>query len=369
VRDWVAGKQPNLGFVVRQLDLWDWAPGRTVLEVRYEGKVKDPPPQARDVKAFHRKGQTFITWREVEKIIEAERIYWKEFEATFKKHGPRKGKFYRIYRSDKPITAGNLHQAELIDEIWPLSGYDFRMHEHVTRGEDWMGLNPKAYVPRYCIQAPPAGPLPPNGKHGSMNQWHGKQLPLHTGLYVHQARKAGKSYYAVTACVDGVENTRDVTSANATAEPVTETVSPGEPLLYRWLDQSRGRGRGRAIRETQFFVYWAAPPYANQTRRAIHLMVGLQGAKPGQNVKIRYTVGDMYGSEINAGTHLYEWRGAERIFSIIDDAAFGGKGYWSSWNTMLSREQATQQNYTEKMVKMFTPWVKQLAPRVPAALE
>jgi len=369
VRDWVGGKQPNLGFVVRQLDLWDWAPGRTVLEVRYEGKVKDPPPQAGDVKAFHRGGQTFITWTETEKIIDAEQIYWNEFEATFKKHGPRKGKLYRVYRADEPITAGNLHQAELIDEIWPLSGYDFRMHEHVTRGEDWMGLNPKALVPRYCIQAPPAGPLPPNGKHGSMNQWYGKQLPLHTGLYVHQARKAGRGYYAVTACVDGVENTRDVTSANATAEPVTEAVAPGQPLLYRWLDQSLGRGRGRAIRETQFFLYWAAPPYANQPRRPIHIMVGLQGAKPGANVKIRYNVGDMYGSEINAGTHLYEWRGAERIFSIIDDAAFGDKVYWSSWNTLLSGEQATRQNYTEKMVEMFTPWAKKLTTRVPAAPE
>jgi hypothetical protein len=36
---------------------------------------------------------------------------------------------------------------------------------------------------------------------------------------------------------------------------------------------------------------------------------------------------------------------------------------------MLSREQATKQNYTEKMVEMFTPWVKQLAPRAPAAPE
>ncbi|MCJ7543172.1 MAG: hypothetical protein MUP47_01185, partial [Phycisphaerae bacterium] len=38
VRDWVSGKAPNLGFVVRQLDMWEWAPGQTVLEVRYAGK-------------------------------------------------------------------------------------------------------------------------------------------------------------------------------------------------------------------------------------------------------------------------------------------------------------------------------------------
>ena len=42
VRDWVSGRKPNLGFVVRQLDLWDWWPGKTVLKIRYEGTVKAP---------------------------------------------------------------------------------------------------------------------------------------------------------------------------------------------------------------------------------------------------------------------------------------------------------------------------------------
>jgi len=37
VQDWVNGAKPNLGFVVRQLDMWDWVPRATVLEVRYEG--------------------------------------------------------------------------------------------------------------------------------------------------------------------------------------------------------------------------------------------------------------------------------------------------------------------------------------------
>ncbi|KKL29037.1 hypothetical protein LCGC14_2369140, partial [marine sediment metagenome] len=85
VRDWASGKRANLGFVVRQLDLWDWAPRRTVLEVRYEGKVKAPPArQASGIKVFHRKGQTFITWTEADRIINKERIAWKQFERTFK---------------------------------------------------------------------------------------------------------------------------------------------------------------------------------------------------------------------------------------------------------------------------------------------
>ena len=149
VQNWVNNKNSNLGFVVRQLDLWDWDPEKTVLEIRYNGKVVEPPKQVSGLKVFHRKGQTFITWTEIDKLINKEKIQWKEFEKIFKEHGPRKGLFYRIYRHTEPITARNLHKAQFVNEIWPLSGYDVRLHEHVTQGENWMGLNPK--IPGYTI--------------------------------------------------------------------------------------------------------------------------------------------------------------------------------------------------------------------------
>ena len=156
VRGWVSGDLANRGLLINRLARWD--ADKTVLEVRYAGSVKDPPPQASGIKAAHRKGQTFLTWTEAERIIDKEEIRWKEFETTFKKYGPRKGRFYRIYRHEEPITARNLHQAERIDEIRPLSGYDARMHQHVVRGENWIGLDPEVVVPRYVIEDPPAGP-------------------------------------------------------------------------------------------------------------------------------------------------------------------------------------------------------------------
>jgi hypothetical protein len=231
------------------------------------------------------------------------------------------------------------------------------MHEHQTRGEDWVGLNPNAPVPRYCIADPPDGPL------GAF--WWGEQLPLHTGLYVHQPRKPGKCYYAVTVLENGVENTIDLSNANVIGEPVEEKVAPGEPILYRVLDQARRRGRKVSLRETQFFVYWAAPPFANQPRRPVHLMVGLAGENPAERkMNVRYNVGDMYGSEINAGTHVHQWKDFGIVFSIIDDAAFGSSQYWSSWNTLKSKEQAKREPYAGRMAKQFTPWVKKLSLRV-----
>ena len=364
VRDWVSGAAPNLGFIVRQLDLWDWDPGKTVLEIRYEGKVQQAPTsQPAGLKAVHRQGQTFLTWTEIDKIIDKEEIAWKEFEETFRKVSPRGNTFYRVYRGDKPITAANLHQAALVDEIWPLSGYDGRVHEHMTRGEDWEGLNPNLIVPRYVIEDPSAGPLTPTDQHRGAPVWHGKQLPLHTGLYVHQPAAAGKAYYAVTVLVDGVENTTQLTAGNSLAQPVEETTGAGEPILYRVLDQSKEHPPGP--RETQFFVYWAAPPYANQPRRPIHLLVGINGLKSNKKTNVRYNVGDMYGSELNQGTHAYEWKlDVEFHYAIVCDGSFGGNGYWPSWNTLLSKDQTKQEPYAQRIIERFQPLVEKLTPRL-----
>ena len=369
VRAWVAGKRPNKGFLVKRLERW--VPDRTVLEIRYEGAVTDPPKQAGGIKVVHRKGQTFITWTEAEKIITKEEILWPEFRATFKKHGPRQGKFYRIYRHDKPITAGNLHQARRIDEIWPLSGYDVRMHQHKVRGENWIGLDPEVRVRRYVVEDPPAGVLKATGEdklwaRRPRAQWFGKQLPLHTGLYVHQVSTKGKAHYAVTAIVGGVENTRDVTAANSLAKGVEETVAAGEPIFYRWLDQSSRRGRVTTVREGQFFVYWAASPYANQPRRPIHIIVGLVGPKPGANMRVRYNMRNMYGNEIIRGVHSREWRDHDRLLTILCDGSYMTKGYYDSWNTLRPKRAPSRHvAYSPRLEKLLAPWALKLTKRAP----
>ena len=63
-------------------------------------------------------------------------------------------------------------------------------------------------------------------------------MPLYTGLYVYQTEKVGEFYYAVTTCKNGVENTHDISDVNSLKTPVEEVVNPGEPILYRCLDQT-----------------------------------------------------------------------------------------------------------------------------------
>lgn len=364
VRQWVADPSSNLGLLVDTRG-WRWWQEQTVLEIRYAGTPENLLSQAGDIQAMHRDGQTFLTWKEAEEIIEKQTLPWPEFETIFRKHAPREGKWYRIYRHHEPITPENLSRATLVDEVWPLSGWDYRLHQHKVRGEDWIGLDPEVRVSRYCIAEPPQGTLPLNEEVNGRTQWHNTPIPQHHGLYVHQPDKAGQSYYAVTYLAGGVENTLDITSANSLAEAVAETTARGRPILYRVLEQHIGHGRNRIPAETQSFVYWAAPPLANQPRRPIHVNVGLPGREPPTDVHTRLRIRNMYGNEIIRGSHPREWKEGYRILAIICDASYMTRGYWDSWNTLRpKREPSTFQPYAERLADFLTPWAAKLPKRL-----
>ena len=166
--------------------------------------------------------------------------------------------------------------------------------------------------------------------------------------------------------MNGVENTRDITAANSLAEPLEETVAPGEPILYRWLKQDTGPRRRRTLREAQFFVYWAAPPYANQPRRPIHVIVALTGAEPGAKMRTRYNMRNMYGNEIVRGVHAREWRSDDRLLTILCDASYMTKGYYDSWNTLKPKRAPSRRvAYSERMGKLLEPWALKLTRRAP----
>jgi len=380
VQDWVSGTRPNLGLLVKQFDIWvHW---QSTLEVRYEGKPAGKlPRQPTNIKAVHRGGQTFITWTEIDKLITKDPVTWKEFETTFidafpkMKHTwgklpsiPRRAVWYRIYRHDKPITSANLAGAELVDEIYPLSGYDGRMHQHRCRGENWQGLDPDVIVPRYVITPPPEGKLKPGGKHGrhAMPEWTGEQLPLHTGLYVHHPRQPGKGYYAVTVLENGVENSVDFAAANSLAEPVDEKPGDGEPMLYRVLEQRVGHGRDAIPAETQYYVYWAGPAYHNVPRHAFHVIASFPRASAGPDVRLRSGVRDMYWSELIGGTHPYEWReaGAGRILNIIRSLPRTECGVNANCYTLRPAEPTKYEPYWDNIVKRLKPWASNLKPRL-----
>jgi len=228
-----------------------WVPEQTFLEIAYEARdAGGDLPSVGAVKAVHRSGQTFITWREIESLVGDDRPTWGELKQLLEDLDAKRAVRYRIYRHTRPITAGNLHEAEWLAEVKPLSGYnvngrspdqaftimrrkmleDMDYAKSVSRGHYSIPRSAYDEVPidRFVIPSGNAGfegGIPPAGTTP-------EPLADGTGLYVHHPAQAGKGYYAVTVVVNGRENT----AKPAAVGPIDEKPGLGEPVFQRELD-------------------------------------------------------------------------------------------------------------------------------------
>ncbi|HVR74095.1 MAG TPA: hypothetical protein VMT52_07180 [Planctomycetota bacterium] len=101
-----------------------WKPDATRLDVTLvppapagprEGADALSVPRASEVRAWHRSGQTFITWRGPETAFAAATI--KEVKAAIAKAAEGAEVRYRIYRAPQPISSASIARADLIDEV------------------------------------------------------------------------------------------------------------------------------------------------------------------------------------------------------------------------------------------------------------
>jgi len=344
----------------------NWRPQATALEITCEGEAKDPPPQVTGLKVVHRGGQTFITWTDIDRLIDADRIRYKDFWTIAKRGSPRGEVLYRVYRSDSPIAADNLAAARLVDEVGILSGYDKRIRQLITHGEVTQGHDSNVIVPRYVMEHQEPGDLTKveDYQHGKQKypQWLGKELPLHTGLYVHVPLKAARSYYAVVSCVNGVENTRDFSAANSLGAPVTEEPGPGKPILYRKLDLSRAWSNKRTERHCLFYVYWAGPPRSNLPLVATHMVIGVEEPhSPEQrSMLVKPGLQDFYGSDLLHGTHLHDWRKRPHVvFQLEPEVSYTAAiGFHSSYRTLRAYSQGVVEPYTVRVLDATLTWAR-----------
>ena len=147
--------------------------------------------------AFHRAGQTFLTWQET---------------------SPEDG--YHVYRHSTPITRSNLGNATKLTSRWGALGSNTSVNTH---GGD--------HVPNNFVINDLAAPLSNS-----------------TGLFVYttQSSDSSTAYYAVTSVRRGKENLRTLTSLNT---PVAEAVAAPVDVLT----VSGNGGKGRIY--TQFMDY------------------------------------------------------------------------------------------------------------------
>ena len=220
--------------------------------------------QVSELKAWHRGGQTFLTWKEVSAGIPEDGISvqaLKDFQARTEQ-GQRVR--FRIYRSAVPITSVQGLQATA--EILPFSGWNMDYYGTAPRPQD------KAL--RYVIE---------DGE---------KPVAPGTAIYVNNPQQAGKAYYAVTISVNGNENTA-ITGSNALQTPITETVGRGVPVLQRIEKPS---GFQHVENPTlYYYVRWEAPPTVNVPGKPFDYLVAI----PPKVVK-----------PAPVGIHLHAWGGS-----------------------------------------------------------
>ena len=241
----------------------------TVLEIAYEGDLPaNVPPQVSGVKAFWRSGQVFVTFKEIEPWefeprplapLEDRKVAanWGELVKKFRGdyYGPLPGGGqddvrYRIYSHDRPITAANVGQAQLLGEALPGSAFNTRMGLKIdTRrkredliairaGQRGEGMGSGASVGVLMVAVEP-----------------GKPVSLGTGVLVHTVKDEGDRYYAVLTSVNGLANTRDISKAN-TAGPIRQRPGDPEPVLYKELVRSTQRTK----HVQQWYSYWTVQP-------------------------------------------------------------------------------------------------------------
>jgi len=228
--------------------------------------------QASGLRVWHRKGQTFILWREVSRPLTGESVSAAEVRKLRRQLASQRKLFYRIYRSDGPIRS--LEGLEPLAEVPPLSCWN----------ADHYGIYPKPgqMALRYLVREGEP-PLTPG-----------------TGLYVHNPSEAGKAYYAVTVVRDGVEN-RQLGPGNSLQRPVAETVGQGEPVLQRVVKPKQFMYvRNPTL---HYFVRWEAPPNCAEENHPYDYLVAIP-PKP--------------ASPAPVGIHLHCWGGS------LD----GGYGWW-----------------------------------------
>jgi pimeloyl-ACP methyl ester carboxylesterase len=293
------------------------------------GSTVAPSIQLQGVAAFHRAGQTFITWRELDPVPQ-EVLTIAQLRTLRRELVVVKRIRYRVYRSERPIQ--KIADGQVVGEVLPLSVWD----------SESFGINPSggARPPRYVIE---------EGK---------PPLPAGTGLFVHNPPRAERAYYVVTVSVAGNENTA-VTAENMTTAAVTEAVGVGIPVLQRVENPTEFQYvRNPSLR---YYVRWEPPENSSVPGRPFDYLVAIP---PG----VRYPA--------PIGIHLHCWGGSMRgcygwwynarkgtiLVSSNDNPYDWWTGYHERFDNRgpIAREQARNgvvRPYTQRRLLSFVEWL------------
>ncbi|KPK83806.1 MAG: hypothetical protein AMJ81_07215, partial [Phycisphaerae bacterium SM23_33] len=192
---------------------------------------------------------------------------------------------------------------------------------------------------------------------GSAAGGRGGVLPSGAGLYVHTSGRASKAYYAVVTCLDGVQNTRDISEANSLAQPVAEQAGEGEPVFQRELPKMPFFNYKQ--RRLQYVRWVGCPEYANVPSQYYNWSVGVPD-QLGEGVPLELN--------LHRDGHSY-WRThyrIERDSTVLCPHDFPINSWWCGYHealgTLKSFAQGVIQPYTERRLLAFVDWAAKTWP-------
>jgi len=285
--------------------------------------------QVSELRVWHRAGQTFLTWKEVNTPITQDPVSFQELKNIQTRLEQEQRLRYRIYRSNRPIHS--IAGLKAIAEVAPLSGWNM----------DYYGTAPKPELRafRYVLE-------------------EGKKpvLPL-TGVFVYNPREAGQAYYAVTVSTNGQENAT-ISSRNATETPVDEGVGQGVPILQRI--EKPGIFQYVENPTLYYYVRWEASPNANVPGKPFDYLVAIP-PKPAKPAPVGIHLHE-WGGSLNYGYGW--WYNAEKGAILISSNQIP-YDWWTGYHERLGLGQPTKDEwmrgvvrpYTQRRMLSFLDWV------------
>ncbi len=306
-----------------------YQPAATRLDVTCGVRAPHAVPRVEGIQAWHRPGQTFLTWREIEPPLTAEEVTFADWRALRERlRAQTRQVRYRIYRSARPFSSASIAEAELVDEVGPLTCWN----------ADYDGVSPKddQKLLRYVVEdgKPPVAPG--------------------TGIYVHNPHQAGKAYYAVAVAINGEEDLSTFDSGNATQEPLVETVGQGLPVLQRVVKPEK-HFNYVAGATLHYHVRWEAPPNCNLPSTPYDYLVALP-----PDLRRPAPVGlhlHCWGGSLNSGYGWWYNAGQGAILVSTNQIPYDWwtgyhehRGTWRSWSEGVVRD------YTQRRLLSFLDW-------------
>jgi hypothetical protein len=359
VRGWIAGK-PNHGIHVKQFP--GWKIEKTLLDITYEGEPAGVPQQATGLKALHRSGQTFLTWKEIADPVGKDEIQWGELKGVLDTMDRTQQVRYVVYRSAQPITAANVGEAECIAEVRPASCWNTN-GRNIEAGIDYVIRT------RYALMHHQWNPFAPASLDGAFGREcpmerlviedGGKPLACGTGLYVHTATAPATAHYAVVAMIDGVQNLSELGAGNVVG-PIEETPKDPQPVLQREFPK---QPHFNYPEKRLHYVRWEAPPMVNLPSQYYNWSVAIPDDPP-EPLK-PYLKSGPKPLELSLHTDNRSYQRTQyriepdSIVVIPHDFPINTwwYGYHESLGTLKSFRQGIVQPYTERRILWFLDWV------------